>query len=82
MISLDIREKKLDKKTKTFVQTTEIKIFKTLDQAKPLIRSIVSKMNEAKKKKVAPDIEIVGVTYELDSEKKGLIELGALNSEE
>lgn len=76
MITLTIAEMKKDGKTLKFQRT--IKMFKSKDKAQKFIVPVVEEMRQAKHQKRDPKKNIVAVSYDTNSEKKLLIELGAL----
>lgn len=76
MITLTIAELKKDGKVLKFQRT--IKIFKSKDKAEKFIVPIVEEMQQAKKQKKDPRKSIVAVSYDTNSEKKLLVELGAI----
>ena len=78
MITLTIKEKVVANKLTKF--TTTIKVFKSTDIARKFIKPIIIEMDNAEKKGVQPKISIIGVSYELDSERRFLIETGALKT--
>lgn len=76
MITLTIAEMKKDGKLLKFQRT--IKMFKSKDKAEKFIVPIVEEMEEAKRQKREPRKNIVAVSYDSNSEKKLLVELGAI----
>ena len=76
MITLTIAEMKKVGKILKFQRT--IKMFKSKDKAEKFIIPIVEEMEEAKRQKREPRKNIVAVSYDTTSEKKLLIELGAV----
>lgn len=76
MITLTIAELKKDGKVLKFQRT--IKMFKSKDKAEKFIVPIVEEMQQAKKQKKDPRKSIVAVSYDTNSEKKLLVELGAI----
>lgn len=76
MITLTIAEMKKDGKLLKFQRT--IKMFKSKDKAEKFIVPIVEEMEEAKRQKRDPRKNIVAVSYDTNSEKKLLVELGAI----
>ena len=59
-------------------QTREIVLYNSLDKARKAIIPIVKEMKDAVKEKRSPKILIDGVSYDSNSEKNLLVELGAL----
>lgn len=59
-------------------QTREIVLYNSLDKARKAIIPIVKEMKDAVKEKRSPKIFIDGVSYDSNSEKNLLVELGAL----
>lgn len=57
------------------------KLYKSVDQARPFILEVVAEMKKAKADKRDPSAEITGVSYETDSERLALVELGAIKTE-
>ena len=76
MITLTIAEMKKDGKILKFQRT--IKMFKSKDKAEKFIVPVVEEMKEAKRQKREPKKNIVAVSYDTNSEKKLLVELGAV----
>lgn len=76
MITLTIAEMKKDGKILKFQRT--IKMFKSKDKAEKFIVPVVEEMEEAKRQKREPRKNIVAVSYDTNSEKKLLVELGAV----
>lgn len=65
--------------------TTQVKkftkLYKSVDQARPYINEVVAEMKKAEADKRDPSAEITGVSYETDSERLALVELGAIKTE-
>ena len=59
-------------------QTREIVLYNSLDKARKAIIPIVKEMKDAVAEKRSPKIFIDGVSYDSNSEKNLLVELGAL----
>ena len=57
------------------------KLYKSVDQARPFILEVVAEMKKAEADKRDPLAEITGVSYETDSERLALVELGAIKTE-
>lgn len=57
------------------------KLYKSVDQARPYINEVVAEMKKAESDKRDPSAEITGVSYETDSERLALVELGAIKTE-
>lgn len=80
MITATIRTQKKVSGVKTYKQ--EIKVFKSMDTAKKFLQPIATDMIICKKAKKEPAISILSVSYDLDSEKKMLLEIKAITSTE
>ena len=57
------------------------KLYKSVDQARPYILEVVNEMKKAESEKRDPSAEITGASYESDSERLALVELGAIKTE-
>lgn len=57
------------------------KLYKSVDQARLFILEVVAEMKKAESDKRDPSAEITGVSYETDSERLALVELGAIKTE-
>ena len=57
------------------------KLYKSVDQARPYINEVVAEMKKAEADKRDPSAEITGISYETDSERLALVELGAIKTE-
>ena len=80
MITATIRTRK--KVSGVFNYKQEIKVFKSVDTAKKFLQPIATDMQVCKKAKKEPVISILAVSYDLDSEKKMLLEIKAITSTE
>lgn len=76
MITLTIVETSVKKGVRQF--KNYMKLFKSMDQAKSYIVPIVKEMNDAKKQKREPKLRINSVSWDTNSEKTLLLELGAV----
>ena len=77
-LSLITRTKQKDK---TILVKKFTKLYKNVDQARPYINEVVAEMKKAELEKRDPQAEITGVSYETDSERLALVELGAIKTE-
>lgn len=60
----------------------EIKMFNSTEQARQFLKPIATDMAIYKNKKQEPPVEIVGVSFDYDSEKRMLLEIKAIVSVE
>ena len=77
MITLNIVERKTKNKVTHISRST--KVFNSTDLARKFIKPVVREMRDAEKQKREPSIAIEGVSYDTDSEKRMLAELGAVH---
>lgn len=61
-------------------ETKEIKLFNSTEQARKVLKPIAVDMQVCKAKKIQPEVEIVGVSFDYDSEKRMLLEIRAYTS--
>ena len=78
MITLSITKRV--KKGKLESQESSLKLYHSMDQARREVREIVKEMRQAEKEKRQPKIRIDAVSYDTNSEKVMLLELGAIVS--
>ena len=80
MITFTIIENKTEKGKKT--QRKEIKIFNSFDKAKAFASPIASNMKFCRKMGQTPKQEIFAVSYDTEYEKKMLLQIGAIITNE
>lgn len=69
------------KKVKGITQIhREIKVFNSSEKARKYLKPIATDMAVCRKQKVEPAVEIMGVSFDHDSEKRMLLEIRAFNS--
>ena len=78
MITATIETRKMAKGVKKI--TREIKVFNSSEKARRYLKPIATDMAICKAKKITPDTEIVGVSFDYDSEKRMLLEIKAFTS--
>lgn len=78
MITLSITRRV--KKGKLETQESETKLYHSMDQARKEIKEIVKEMRYAQRTQQPAKIRIDGVSYDTNSEKVMLLELGAIVS--
>ena len=78
MITATIRTRKKVKGIMT--DKREIKCFSQTEKARKYLKPIAVDMAIARQNKQEPEIEIVGVSYDLESEKRMLLEIRAIRS--
>lgn len=75
MITATIEKRK---KVKGILTTSrDIQVFTSTEKARQVLKPIATDMAICKKNKVQPEVEIVGVSFDYDSEKRMLLEIGA-----
>lgn len=71
------------KKVKGILQVKrEIKVFNSSEKARQVLKPIATDMAICRKNKTTPEVEIMGVSYDHDSEKRMLLEIKAIISVE
>lgn len=71
------------KKVKGVLTTErEIKVYNTSEQARKALKPIATDMAICRKNKTTPEVEIMGVSYDHESEKRMLLEIRAIISVE
>lgn len=71
------------KKVKGIMTTNrEIKVFNASEEARKVLKPIATDMAICRKKKTTPAVEIMGVSYDHESEKRMLLEIRAIVSVE
>ena len=78
MITLSVTSRK--KKGKALEETRDIKTFRSMEEARRQIQSIVREMNAAKRDNRPPVTKIDAVSFDTEGERSMLIELGAFES--
>lgn len=78
MITLSVTSRK--KKGKAFEESRDIKTFRSMEEARRQIQSIVREMKAAKRENRPPATKIDAVSYDTEGERSMLIELGAFES--
>ena len=78
MITLSITKRV--KKGKLETQVSEMKLYHSMDQARKEIKEIVKEMRYAQRTQQPAKIRIDGDSYDTNSEKVMLLELGAIVS--
>ena len=58
----------------------EIKVFTSTEKARKFLRPIATDMAVCKRQKLEPEVEIMGVSFDYDSEKRMLLEIKAYTS--
>ena len=79
MITATIQERKVAKGVATIKR--EIKVFTSMDEAKKYLTPIAREMARCEQLNTKPKILIDGVSYDTDSEKRLLREIGAYKHE-
>ena len=79
MITATIEERKVVKGVTTIKR--EIKVFNSMDEAKKILTPIAQEMARCERVQEKPKVLIDGVSYDTDSEKRLLREIGAYKHE-
>ena len=58
----------------------KIKLYHSSEQARKELKPIATNMKICRKQKVQPDVEIMAVSYDYDSERRMLLEIKAIVS--
>ena len=80
MITATIRTKKKVKGVLT--EKREMKCFSSSEKARKTLKPIATEMAVCRSRGLEPEVEIVGVSYDFDSEKRMLLEIKAITSVE
>ena len=80
MITATIRTRKKVKGVLT--EKRELKCFASMEKAKKFLKPIATDMAICRSQNKEAEVEIVGVSYDLDSEKRMLLEIRAIISVE
>lgn len=80
MITLTVQIQEKKTKPTRIVTVRKMELFHSMDKARARISTIVKEMRLAEKEKRTPKIEIIGVSYDNNSERTMLLEMGAIKS--
>lgn len=80
MITLTVQIQEKKGRPTRIITTRKVELYHSMDKARTRISAIVEEMRAAEKEKRTPNIEIIGVSYDNNSERTMLLEMGAIKS--
>ena len=80
MITATIKTKKKVKGVLT--EKREMQCFNSSEKARKVLKPIATNMAVCRSRGIEPEVEIIGVSYDFDSEKRMLLEIKAIISTE